>query len=81
MLNSSDHTHRYRHFTCTINYTGAQLAEIYVLVKLHITGLAPATLCQLAWRTGYRSSPPKKNSAADLKFSNLLYPLPTTFTA
>ncbi|MYG69132.1 MAG: hypothetical protein F4199_03640 [Rhodothermaceae bacterium] len=52
MLNSSDHTHRYRHFTCTITDTSARLAEIYVLVKLHITGLAPATLCQLAWRTG-----------------------------
>ena len=45
MLNSSDRTHRYRRFGPNLAVRNTRLAEICVLVKLHITGLTPATLC------------------------------------
>ncbi len=44
MLISSGHTHRYRRFAGILADHYARLAEICVSVKLHIAGLAPATL-------------------------------------
>lgn len=51
VLYNSGHTYRYRRFALTLTNQYARLAEICVWFKLHIAGLSPATLCQLAWRT------------------------------
>ena len=55
VLYNSGHTHRYRRFALTLTSQYARLAEICVWFELHIAGLTPATLCQLAWRTAKSS--------------------------
>ena len=48
LLNSPGHTYRCRRLVATLSSDNARLAEICCRLNIHITGLAPAILHQLA---------------------------------